>query len=875
MKISSSEIRKKFIDYFKSKGHVYIDSSPIIPPNDDKTLLFTNAGMVQFKDIFLGLKKSKFKSAVTSQKCIRAGGKHNDLDNVGFTERHHTFFEMLGNFSFGDYFKEDAIKYAWDFLINELHIPKEKLWITVHDTDLDAKNIWISQIGIDENRLSVISTNDNFWSMGDVGPCGPCTEIFYDYGDDYEGNPPGLGDEGERYVEIWNLVFMQFNRISKDKIIDLPAPSVDTGMGLERICAVMQNAHSNYDTDLFVPITKHIESNISKDFLKEKSSMKVIADHIRSISFLISEGVRPSNEGHGYVLRRIIRRAARHSQKIDLKTKSFLEIIPIFIKTLDQQYKEIDNYKIIKEVLSLELIKFKETLDIGLDILDKSIKKIIAEKSPMKIPGELLFLLYDTYGFPVDLTTTIAEEKNFTVDIDQFEKLMLQQKTNSKKSNKFDVQDSINIETNYITNFTGYNDYKNNAKVLDIYVNGQNHEKINNGKEGCLIIDPCPFYAESGGQIGDSGFITTDNGKFEVFDTKKHGSTNILYGRVLTGYINTHDKVVAEINAEKRDNIKINHSATHLLHASLIKNIGNEVQQKGSLVSDTKLRFDFSCQKPLKKDVLVKIESEVNGYIDSNIVAKTQLMSKEVAISKGAIALFGEKYDDEVRVLSFGDVSIELCGGTHVNSTGDIGVFKILSESSVSSGVRRIEAITGMSANKYLTKRDELVTDICQILNVQDAELPEKINTILSDNKKLKKENLNLLKKFNYLKILETISNENIVSGYNIQVLAQEHFDGKILKNILEDIKNSQENLILTILQKNKSKLEIYTLVTKDCFKLITAKEIINMLNNKYGSTGGGREDLAQAGLEYENNLDDLATNIKKYISEIVSSKEN
>ena len=875
MKNSSAEIRSKFIDYFTSKGHTYVDSSPIIPPNDDKTLLFTNAGMVQFKDVFLGIKDSKYKSAVTSQKCIRAGGKHNDLDNVGFTNRHHTFFEMLGNFSFGDYFKRDAISYAWGFLTNELSIPKEKLWITVHDTDSEAKDIWLNDIGIEENRISVISTNDNFWSMGDVGPCGPCTEIFYDFGSNYEGNPPGHGDEGERYVEIWNLVFMQFNRLSKDKIVDLPKPSVDTGMGLERICAVMQNEHSNYDTDLFAPIINFIKDNTQKKYHSEISSMKVIADHIRSISFLVTEGVRPSNEGHGYVLRRIIRRAVRHSHKINLEKSKFLDIVPIFINTLKNQYKDINQYDLIKDILSNEIEKFIETLDTGLEILDKNIKKIISKEYKKEISGELLFLLYDTYGFPIDLTSTIAEENNFIVDLKSFEILMNQQKINSKKSNKFDTKNAIDLLTNHETYFTGYHDYENKTKILDIYIDGSNTEVIKENQEGCIIIDTCPFYAESGGQIGDSGIVFSDFGKFKVFDTQKYGVTNLLFGKQVEGSFKSKDEVLAKIDSEKRNRIKINHSATHLLHSALIKNIDNNVKQKGSLVSDEKLRFDFSCDKALNKKALREIEDEVNNNIDKNISSKTQIMNKDQAIEEGAMALFGEKYDDEVRVLSFGDISTELCGGTHVNNTGDIGVFKILSESSVSSGIRRIEAITGMSANDYLKKRDNLVSDICQVLNVQDEALKNKINTILEDNKKLKKQNSNLLKEIHHFKILKNISDKNLILGFNVHVFSQDYVDGKVLKNILEDIKSSEEKLIITILQQNNNKLEIYTLVTKDCLNFITAKDVINTLNENIGSTGGGRDDLAQAGLEFNGKISEITATVKDNISKIILNKGN
>jgi len=873
MKNKSSDIRKKFIQYFVSKGHTHVGSSPILPANDDKSLLFTNAGMVQFKDYFLGLSKPKFKSAVTSQKCIRAGGKHNDLDNVGFTNRHHTFFEMLGNFSFGDYFKEDAIQYAWDFLTNELNIPADKLWITVHDSDLEAKNIWLENIGINKDRLSIIGTNDNFWSMGDIGPCGPCTEIFYDFGEKYKGFPPGQGDEGERYVEIWNLVFMQFNRISKDKIEKLPHPSVDTGMGLERICAVMQNEHSNYDTDLFTPMISFIKKNVSDKYKNETSSMKVLADHIRSISFLISEKVLPSNEGHGYVLRRIIRRSARHAQKIGFTNESFIKLIPIFIDTLRQQYQEIDNQSKIAQVLEQEIVKFNETLEVGLDILDKNINKLMLNKSKKLLSGELLFLLYDTYGFPVDLTSTIAREKNFEIDIKVFEKLMDKQKENSKKSKKFGFKDEIDFVTKYSSDFTGYIDVKNRANILEIFYENNSIDKIKEGQKACIVIDSCPFYAEAGGQIGDSGKIFSDNGIFEVIDTQKRGSANLLIGEQVKGILSVKDEVVAEIDQLKRENIKLNHSATHLLHSALINNIGDNVQQKGSLVTDTKLRFDFACEKSLDKKTLSVIENDVNQNINKNIPAHTSIMNKDEAIKKGAIALFGEKYDEEVRVLSFGDVSVELCGGTHVNNTGDIGVFKILSESSISSGVRRIEAITGMSANEYLTKRDNLVSDLCQSLNVQDDQLEDKIKSIVEDNKKLKKDNSNLIKKIATFEIINKIQNQNIVYEKNFHIMNQDYIDGKILKNIFEDIKSSAKNLILIILQKNKSKLEIYVLVTQDCFKVINAKEIISYINDSIGSTGGGREDLAQAGLEYQKNIDDLVNTIKENTLSLLKSK--
>jgi len=871
MKNNSSEIRNKFINYFTSKGHTYVVSSPILPPNDDKSLLFTNAGMVQFKDIFLGLSEPKYKCAVTSQKCIRAGGKHNDLDNVGFTNRHHTFFEMLGNFSFGDYFKHDAIKYAWDFLTNELKIPQEKLWITVHESDRDSKSIWVNEIGVEKDKISVINTNDNFWSMGDLGPCGPCTEIFYDFGSKFKGMPPGQGDEGDRFVEIWNLVFMQYNRISKDKIIDLPKPSVDTGMGLERICAVMQDQYSNYDTDLFLPMLNYIKNNIQEKYHNEISSMKVIADHIRSTSFLITEGVKPSNEGHGYVLRRIIRRAIRHAQKIELPIEKFLEIVPVFIDTLSNHYQELNKKDLIIDTLKNEAIKFTDTLDTGLEILDKNIKKIITSKSDKKFSGKLLFLLYDTYGFPVDLTSTIAKEKGFDIDLASFQKLMDQQKIKSKKSNKFDTQNNIEVLTVHETEFTGYAENKNSAKILEIFIGNDTSEIISKDQEGFLVIDKCPFYAESGGQIGDSGKIISSSAEFIVRDTQKRGKAYLLIGKQIKGSFDVGEIISAEIDIMCRTNIKSNHSATHLLHSALINNLGNNVQQKGSLVSDSKLRFDFSYDKALNKAMLAIIENEVNEYIDEDIPAKISVMNKDKAIGLGAIALFGEKYDDNVRVMRFGEVSTELCGGTHVNSTGEIEVFKILSESSVASGIRRIEAITGMSAKDYLTKRDNVITDICQTLNVHDDDLKNKINNILEDNKKLKKQNDLLLKEITNFKILKIINNNKIKFGININVIYQEYVENKVLKKIIEDIKSSNKNLVLTVIQKNKSKIEIYVLVTKDCFKITTAKEIINMINDDIGATGGGREDFAQAGLEFDGNVNEFVRNIETKIVQLIS----
>ena len=871
--MKTAEIRQKFLTYFESHGHSIQQSAPLVPHNDN-TLLFVNAGMVPFKDFFTGAAKTPFDRAVSCQRCVRAGGKHNDLDNVGYTARHHTFFEMLGNFSFGDYFKHDAINYAWDFLTNELKIPADKLWVTVHESDKEAKSIWINEIGVDKNKISVINTNDNFWSMGDVGPCGPCTEIFYDFGSKYGGKPPGQGDEGERYVEIWNLVFMQYNRISKDKIIDLPKPSVDTGMGLERICAVMQNQHSNYDTDLFLPMLNYIKINVQEKYNNEISSMKVIADHIRSTSFLITEGVRPSNEGHGYVLRRIIRRAIRHAQKIDLPIEKFLEIVPVFLDTLSNQYQELDKKNLIIDTLKNEATKFSDTLDTGLEILDKNIKKIISSKSDKKFSGELLFLLYDTYGFPVDLTSTIAKEKGFDIDLSSFEKLMGQQKNKSKRANKFDTQNNIDILTDHETEFTGYVEDKNNAKILDIYIGDEISEYINEGQEGFLIIDKCPFYAESGGQIGDSGKIISKSSEFKVTDTQKRGKAYLLIGKQVKGSLKSGETINAAIDSVCRTNTKNNHSATHLLHSALINNLGNNVQQKGSLVSDSKLRFDFSCDKAVNKDMLRVIEDEVNAYIEDNIPAEVSVMNKDKAIESGAIALFGEKYDDNVRVLRFGEISTELCGGTHVNSTGDIEVFKILSESSVASGIRRIEAITGMSANDYLTKRDDLITDICQTLNVQDDDLKNKISNILEDNKNLKKQNDLLLKEITNYKILNIINNNKDEPGLNVNVINQEYVENKVLKKIIEDIKSSEKNLVLTIIQKNKSKIEVYVLVTEDCFKITTAKQIVNMINDDIGSTGGGRDDFAQAGLEFDGNINDFTKNIENKIGKLISNSK-
>ncbi|MEC7886108.1 MAG: alanine--tRNA ligase [Pseudomonadota bacterium] len=865
MKSTSSQIRKSFIDYFVKNNHEYVESSPLSPINDD-TLLFTNAGMVQFKDIFLGNSSLKFSRAVSSQKCLRAGGKHNDLDNVGYTTRHHTFFEMLGNFSFGDYFKHEAINYAWDFLINELNISPDKLWVTIHKTDADARKIWLGDIDLDKNRLSVIDNDDNFWSMGDTGPCGPCTEIFYDFGEKYSGHPPGHGDNGERFVEIWNLVFMQYNKTKDKELLPLPKPSVDTGMGLERISAVMQGVHSNYEIDQFKEMLEFIDSHTKEK--KNVSSMNVLADHIRSSSFLISENIFPANEGRGYVLRRIIRRALLHTKKLNLPDNFFSKLVPIFISTMGSQFPELENNSSkIKKSIDDESEKFNETLSHGLELLEKNIKDIENKGLEKVIPGDIVFQLYDTYGFPVDLTSSMASDNNFKIDLENFNDLMSEQKTRSKAHKKFDPAVVYNLKTKKNTEFLGYSESTVESKILEIIVDNKSVKSASDGDSIILVASDTSFYGESGGQVGDRGKITGKSGIFIVEDTQKKGDIHIHIGYIENGSFSVGDDVSCSIDKKYREDITYNHSATHLLHSALIKILGKEVEQKGSLVSNDKLRFDFSYSNKIKPDLIKEIENEVNINIDKDIDSKTSIMNKDEAIKAGAVALFGEKYSDNVRVLQFGNVSTELCGGTHVSKTGEIGSFKILNYESVAAGVKRIEAITGDYANKYNLIRKKMIEDLTKILKTSSDDLIEKVSSLVDENLKLNKEVLSLKSSIALNKILSSVENINL-EKVNFSIVEIDYIGKKNIKSVIDNVIQSKENLVLVLCQSDSGKMEIHCSLSKNLLDKHSSLSIINAISDSIGATGGGKNEYAQCGMRYSEDFESL----RKKISTIISS---
>ena len=708
--MSTAKLRQTFLDFYASKQHQIVPSSSLVPGNDP-TLLFTNAGMVQFKDVFLGGESRPYTRATSSQRCVRAGGKHNDLENVGYTARHHTFFEMLGNFSFGDYFKVEAIQFAWHFLTEVIQLPKEKLWVTVYTEDDEAADIWINQIGVNPDRVSRIGAKDNFWSMGDTGPCGPCTEIFFDHGEDIFGGPPGTPDEdGDRYIEIWNLVFMQFNRHADGTMEPLPKPSVDTGMGLERIAAILQGVHSNYEIDIFKNLISSAAAVTNATDLEDKS-LRVVADHIRSCAFLIVDGVMPSNEGRGYVLRRIIRRAVRHGNKLGATGSFFHKLVASLINEMGDAYPELAKQQaIVEKVLRIEEEQFSKTLDRGLVILEDSLKAL----EGTVIPGDLVFKLYDTYGFPSDLTADVARERELTIDEDGFKAAMQVQRETAQKAGKFATDYNEQLKSDHTTSFKGYQNDHISSTVIELFANGENASVLEDGQEGIVILDRTTFYPESGGQIGDAGTIKVTGGEFVVSNTTKLGNAIAHQGKVV-GSIGLNDRVEAQIDVGRRDSISKNHTATHLLHEALRQVLGEHVTQKGSLNGPDRLRFDFSHFEGVTKEELLKIETQVNTEIRRNLDLNTELMQIDEAKEKGAMALFGEKYDDEVRVVSIGDFSIELCGGTHVNRIGDIGLFKLVSESGIAAGVRRIEAVTGVAALDHINAQAEVLLSLIHI----------------------------------------------------------------------------------------------------------------------------------------------------------------
>ena len=850
--ITSNDLRQKFLDYFHERDHEIVNSSSLVPDNDP-TLLFTNAGMVQFKDVFLGNDKRSYQRAVTSQRCLRAGGKHNDLENVGYTAKHHTFFEMLGNFSFGDYFKEKAIIQAWDFLTNTLGLPEEKLWITVFSEDDEAADIWLNKIKVNPERFSRMGEKDNFWSMGDTGPCGPCSEIFYDHGPEVSGGPPGSEDEdGDRYSEIWNLVFMQFDRSEDGAMTPLPKPSVDTGMGLERLAAVMQSVHSNYEIDLFKNLIT-ASQKILKLEAHQSSSLNVIVDHIRACSFLIVDDVMPGNEGRSYVLRRILRRAIRHGKKLGINEPFFFKLVTPLVKEMGEAYPELVKLKsIIENTIKEEELRFAITLDQGMEILESSIKSM----KDKLLPGEIVFKLYDTYGFPVDLTNDIARERHFEIDMDGFEVAMQSQRSRAREANKFSHSGDSNIKAKTMSKFVGYECSEDKAEITELFLQGKTISILKKGQQGILVTNITPFYAESGGQIGDTGRIDSKKGSFSVTDTQKQGNTIIHHGVMEDGELKISDKVAMKINSDRRSNIAANHSATHLMHAALRNVLSDQVTQKGSLVDENRLRFDFSHNKPLSKPNLFDIEAEVNSEIRKNYAARTELMSYDNAIKSGAMALFGEKYEDEVRVLDFGGYSIELCGGTHVKRTGDVGIFKIITESGVASGVRRIEAVTGDAALQWLSTHKENMDQLATLLKSSPDQIYSKIEQLLVRNKAIEKE-LSAVKQ----KMLGGNSNDLMskaikVGEINILIHRMDGVDSKNLRIAIDQFKDKLGTAVVVLGSIDEGKVKLAVGVTNDLTDQIRAGDLIQSIAATVGGKGGGRPDFAQAGGPKRDKID-------------------
>ena len=840
--MKSAEIRDAFLDYFADKQHEIVPSSSLIPGNDP-TLLFTNSGMVQFKDVFLGDDRREFGRAVSSQRCVRAGGKHNDLENVGYTARHHTFFEMLGNFSFGDYFKREAISYAWEFLTGVLKLPKERLWVTVHVSDDEAANIWINEVGIDPNRLSRLD-EDNFWQMGDTGPCGPCTEIFWDHGEEIPGGPPGSkNDDLDRYIEIWNLVFMQFERDSIGTMTPLPKPSIDTGMGLERIAAVMQGVHSNYDIDIFQRLIKAAGRLTSCRDLSE-NSLKVISDHIRSSAFLVVDGVEPSNDGRGYVLRRIIRRALRHGYTLGVRGTFFFKLIDELVAVMGEAYPELEQGQShLKNVLEKEELQFAKTLDKGMAVLDSALDELSVEK----LPGDLIFQLYDTFGFPTDLTNDIARERGFSLDMQGYEECMTGQRERARAASQFNLDYTDCIRLDGATKFIGYESTCSDSNIIAIYLDGSSVSEAFEGDEVTIILDQTAFYAESGGQVGDSGTITSGSSKIEINDCKKVGNHNAHIGAVISGSIAVGDAANCSVDYVKRHGITLNHSATHLLHEALRRVLGNHVHQKGSLVNQERLRFDFSHESAVSPAEIREIERIVNTEILKNTEVTTEVMGMDQAKAMGAMALFGEKYGDRVRVVSIGgQFSVELCGGTHVNRTGDIGLVKVSAETSVASGIRRIESVTGMQAIAFCDEQQDSVGEIASIVRGSRLGLIEKVNSLVDDNRKLQKDIERLKDKLAGASGNDLMAGVQEINGVSILATLVEGADGKSLRGVADQIRSKMEFGVFVLAAIEGPKASIVAGVTKNLTHQIKAGDLLKHVTDQTGGKGGGRPDLAQ-----------------------------
>lgn len=872
MSKSTAEIRQAFLDFFHSKGHQVVASSSLVPHNDP-TLLFTNAGMNQFKDVFLGLDKRNYSRATTSQRCVRAGGKHNDLENVGYTARHHTFFEMLGNFSFGDYFKHDAIQFAWELLTSEkwFALPKERLWVTVYESDDEAYEIWEKEVGIPRERIIRIGDNkgapyasDNFWQMGDTGPCGPCTEIFYDHGDHIWGGPPGSPEEdGDRYIEIWNIVFMQFNRQADGTMEPLPKPSVDTGMGLERIAAVLQHVNSNYDIDLFRTLIQAVAKVTGATDLSNKS-LRVIADHIRSCAFLIADGVMPSNENRGYVLRRIIRRAVRHGNMLGAKETFFYKLVGPLIDVMGSAGEDLKRQQAqVEQVLKTEEEQFARTLERGLALLDEELAKLSGDT----LDGETAFRLYDTYGFPVDLTADVCRERNIKVDEAGFEAAMEEQRRRAREASGFGADYNAMIRVDSASEFKGYDHLELNGKVTALFVDGKAVDAINAGQEAVVVLDQTPFYAESGGQVGDKGELKGANFSFAVEDTQKYGQAIGHIGKLAAGSLKVGDAVQADIDEARRARIRLNHSATHLMHAALRQVLGTHVSQKGSLVNDKVLRFDFSHNEAMKPEEIRAVEDLVNAQIRRNLPIETNIMNLEAAKAKGAMALFGEKYDERVRVLSMGDFSTELCGGTHASRTGDIGLFRIISESGTAAGVRRIEAVTGEGAITTVHADSDRLSEVAHLLKGDSNNLVDKVRSVLERTRQLEKE-LQQLKEQAAAQESANLSSKAIdVNGVKLLVSELSGVEPKMLRTMVDDLKNQLGSTIIVLATVAEGKVSLIAGVSKDVTDRVKAGELIGMVAQQVGGKGGGRPDMAQAGGTDAAALPAALASVKGWVS--------
>ena len=862
--MTSNELRQAFLDFFRDNDHEVVASSPLVPGNDP-TLLFTNAGMVQFKDVFLGDEKRSYSRATTSQRCVRAGGKHNDLENVGYTARHHTFFEMLGNFSFGDYFKREAIQYGWDFLTGTLGLAPEKLWITVYEEDDEAADIWLKEMKIDPERFSRLGAKDNFWAMGDTGPCGPCSEIFYDHGADVPGGPPGSPDEdGDRYVEIWNLVFMQFDRSADGELVPLPKPSVDTGMGLERIAAVMQGVHSNYNIDLFANLIKATAETLGVEN-DGSSSLNVIGDHIRACSFLIVDGVLPGNEGRGYVLRRIIRRAIRHGKKLGNDELFFHRLVKHLVAEMGGAYPELTKAQAhVEKVLKKEEARFAETLDQGMEILEAAMQKL----SGAEIPGDIAFKLYDTYGFPVDLTADIARERGLSVDTAGFEAAMGQQRDRARAASKFGAADGGAVKTKAETEFLGYGGTEGASEVVALYKEGAAVDSLAPGEQGAVILSSTPFYAESGGQVGDKGILVSDGNLFRVDDTQKSGKAIVHFGALEQGALSVGDELEAVVDAERRQAIRLNHSATHLMHEALQEVLGDHVTQKGSLVAPDRLRFDFSHYEGVTAEQVQRIEDIVNGEIRNNLAAETQLMSYDDAIESGAMALFGEKYGDVVRVLRFGDYSVELCGGTHVERTGDIGVFKITSEGGVASGIRRIEAVTGKGAMDWIDTNQQRLADLAGLLKTQPDLAAPRVKQLLGRNKELEKELAAAKQAILTGSGADLTDSIREVAGIKVMASRMDGADAKTLRAAVDKFKDKLGSAVIVLGSAAGDKVHLAAGVTKDNVDKLRAGDLIKPIAAMIGGKGGGRPDFAQAGGTDVDGLDAALESVAGWVAE-------